>query len=67
MALISGGVVYPVHLLYATLLTEDEHRDTTLARLGIDKKRLLTVAKQQVLLPALEPFSGSKKARSRWN
>lgn len=67
VAELGGGVVYPVHLLYATFLTEDEHRDNTLASLGFDKKRLFSVAKRQVLLPALEPSSGSKKARTRWN
>jgi len=66
IAELGGGVVYPVHLLYAMLLTEDEQRDSTLAGLGFDKKGLLSVAKRQVLLPALEP-SGSKKARTRWN
>ena len=58
--------MYPVHLLYATLLAEDEQRDATLATLEFDKKRLLSVAKRQVLLPAIGPSSGSK-ARSRWN
>ena len=67
IAELGGGVVYPVHLLYATLLAEDEQRDATLATLEFDKKRLLNVAKRQVLLPAIGPSSGSKKARSRWN
>jgi len=58
---------FPVPLLYATLLADDDHRDTTLTGLGIDKKRFLTVAKRQVLLPAIAPLGGSKKARSRWN
>jgi hypothetical protein len=66
-AQLGNGVVYPVHLLYATLLADDEHRDVTLAKLEFDKKRLLSVAKRQVLLPALEPSSGSKKARTQWN
>ncbi len=67
IAELGGGVVYPVHLLYATMINEDEHRDNTLASLGFDKKRLLSVAKRQVLLPAGEPSTGSTKARTRWN
>jgi len=61
------GVVYPVHLLYACLLAEDEHCDATFTSLGIDKKRLLTVAKRQVGLPALDAATGSKPPRARWN
>ena len=64
---LGGGVVYPVHLLYATLLTEDEQRDATLLSMEIDKKRLLSVAKRQVLSPDIDPSSESKKARIRWN
>jgi ATP-dependent Clp protease ATP-binding subunit ClpA len=67
LAELSGVVVYPVHLLYASLLAEDEHRDTTMATLGIEKKRFLTVAKRQVGLPALDAASGSKGPRPRWN
>lgn len=61
------GTVYPVHLLYATLLAEDKHRDTTLAELEIEKKRLVSVARREVVMPQLGSASASKKARTRWN
>jgi ATP-dependent Clp protease ATP-binding subunit ClpA len=64
---LSTGVVYPVHILYACLLAEDKHRDATLASLGIDKKRLLTVAKRQIGLPAPDATVGSTPPRTRWN
>jgi serine/threonine protein kinase len=51
---------------YATQLAEDEHRDETLATFKIDKRRLLAVAKREVLVPELGSVS-SKKARTRWN
>lgn len=66
-AQLGGGAVYPIHLLYATLLSEDEQRDATLTNLGVDKKRLLTVAKREVLMPQIGASSGSKKERARWN
>jgi ATP-dependent Clp protease ATP-binding subunit ClpA len=66
-AQIGSSVVYPVHLLYATLLAEDEHCDATLTELKIDKKRLLNTAKREVLTPQLGSTSASKKARTRWN
>lgn len=64
---ITGGIVYPAHLLYATLLADDKHRDTTFEILGIDKQQFLSVAKRQAGLVALDAASGSKKPRSRWN
>lgn len=67
IAQLGSGTVYPIHLLYATLLVEDEHRDATLAEVNADKKRLLTVAKREVVMPQLGSASASKKARTRWN
>jgi ATP-dependent Clp protease ATP-binding subunit ClpA len=66
-AQLGSGTVYPVHLLYATLLSEDNHRDATLTELNIEKKRLLSVSKREVVMPQLGSASASKKARSRWN
>lgn len=65
--LLGGSVVYPVHLLYATLLAKDDGRDTTLAELNVDKKRILTVAKREVLTPQLRNFSSSTREGTRWN
>jgi len=65
-AQVSNGAVYPVHLLYATLLAEDENRDVTLTELKIDKRRLLNVAKRDVLtFQGLTPTS--QRERTRWN
>ena len=66
-AQLGSSTVYPVHLLYATLLAEDKHRDVILTELNVDKKRLMSVAKREVLMPQLGSASGSKKGRSRWN
>jgi len=49
------------------LLAEDEHRDATLAELNVDKKRLLTISKREVLKPQITPSSESNKSRTRWN
>jgi ATP-dependent Clp protease ATP-binding subunit ClpA len=66
-AQLGSSSVYPIHLLYATLLAEDKHRDATLAELNIERKRLMNVAKREVLMPQLGSASASKKARTRWN
>jgi ATP-dependent Clp protease ATP-binding subunit ClpA len=66
LAQFGSGTVYPAHLLYATLLVEDEHRDKTLAELNIKKKRLLSIAKREVLTPRVGS-SASKGARTRLN
>ncbi|HKW29969.1 MAG TPA: hypothetical protein VJT54_11570 [Verrucomicrobiae bacterium] len=66
-AQLGSSAVYPVHLLYATLLAEDKHRDETLAELKIEKKRLLNVSKREVLTPQLGSASSSKRERTRWN
>jgi ATP-dependent Clp protease ATP-binding subunit ClpC len=67
IAELGGGVVYPVHLLYATLLAEDEQRDAALAKLEFNKKRLITVVKRQVVSSAADAATGSQNARSRLN
>lgn len=66
-AQVSNGAVYPVHLLYATLLAEDDHRDATLAELKIDRKRLLSVAKRDVLTFQVGSASEMRRAKTRWN
>jgi len=66
-AQLGSGVVYPVHLLYAALLQDDEYRDATLANLSVEKKRLLTVTKREVLGKQIGASSPSARARSRWN
>jgi ATP-dependent Clp protease ATP-binding subunit ClpA len=66
-AQLGSGTVYPVHLLYATLLTEDNQRDAALAELKIEKNRVMSVSKREVVTPQIGSASGSKRARTRWN
>jgi len=66
-AQLGNGVVFPAHLLYAALLTEDEHRDAILTELNIEKKRFLTVSKKAVLGKQVDPTTPSSKARTWWN
>lgn len=66
-AQLGSGTVYPVHLLYATLLAEDKDRDATLAELEIEKKRLMSIAKREVVIPQPGSASASTKSRNRWN
>jgi hypothetical protein len=66
-AQLGSSAVYPVHLLYACLLGDDEHRDATLTELNVEKKRLLTVSKREVLGKQMGSTSPSAKARTRWN
>lgn len=66
-AQLGGRTVYPVHLLYATILAKDEHRDATLDELEIEKRRLANVAKREVVSPQPESTTESKKMRTWWN
>jgi hypothetical protein len=66
-AQLGNCIVYPVHLLYATLLAEDKYRDSILLALEVGKKRLLGVAKREVVMPYPDSGSESKKAPTRWN
>lgn len=63
----SNQPLYPAHLLYAILLAEDEDRDVKLADLNVDKKRLLNVAKRDVLTFQVGAVADTKEARPRWN
>ena len=47
-AQIFSGAVYPLHLFYAGLLTDDELRDATLAELNVEKKHLLSSPKAKL-------------------
>jgi len=63
----SDDPVYPIHLLYAVLLCTDKDRDATFADLGISTKRLLDVAKRDVLNFKLQTPSSTKAARAHRN
>lgn len=62
----TNGPVYPAHLLYAVLLSQDKDRDSVLAELNIDKRRWSTVAKRQVLTLQINA-ADSKAAKAQWN
>jgi hypothetical protein len=66
-AQLGSGVVYPVHLLYAILLAKDSNRDAILAELKVDRKRLLTLAKIEVLKPRVSSAASSKRRKARLN
>jgi hypothetical protein len=44
-AQLGNGTVFPVHLLYATLLAADKQHDETLAELNVEKTLLTSIAK----------------------
>ncbi len=62
----TNGPVYPVHLLYAVLLSQDKDRDSVLAEFKIDKRRWLRVAKRQVLTFQVNAVADSA-AKAQWN
>lgn len=66
-AQLGSGTVYPIHLLYASLLTDDLRRDATLETFKIDKKHLLMTVEQNVIKPQSGGSSPSRKERARWN
>jgi hypothetical protein len=66
-AQIANAAVYPVHLLYATLLSDDKDRDEIMVELNIGKKRLLSVTKHDVLTFQVGSVSATRAARTRWN
>ena len=49
-AAIANSPVYPTHLLYAALLTDDESRDAIMNELAINKNRLRQVAKRESII-----------------
>ncbi len=66
-AQIGNSDVYPVHLLYATLLISDAHRDLAMAGLDVDKKRFLAISRREILGKQISSPLPSSKARVRWN
>jgi len=66
-AAIANSPVYPTHLLYAALLTDDESRDAIMNELAIDKNRLRQVAKREALPHHNAEFLQPDKDRTNWN
>jgi len=48
VAAVSGGVVYPMHLLYVLLLEPDTQREKAMSAVGLNEARLLHVTKQHL-------------------
>jgi ATP-dependent Clp protease ATP-binding subunit ClpA len=48
-ASLGDSIVYPAHLLYAVLLSEDTVRDEVFTELGIDKSRFQEIVKREVV------------------
>jgi ATP-dependent Clp protease ATP-binding subunit ClpA len=65
-AQLADSPVYPVHLLYAVLLHEDDGIQAVCANLSIDKKRFQEVASREVIWRN-EDTSHGNKPRTRWN
>lgn len=63
----TNGPVYPMHLLYAVLLSHDKDRDDVLVGLKIDKRRWLRVTKREVLTFQFDTAANSKRAKVQWN
>ena len=66
-AQLAGGTVYPVHLLYAVLLSDDQNRDDTFKQLGIAKTGLQEAAKREVVRHRASLPFGTSKNKARWN
>ena len=63
---LSGQVVYPVHLLLASLSTPDHDSDEVMRELGIEKKRLQEIAKREIFTTKPTGFSlGGESKRGR--
>jgi ATP-dependent Clp protease ATP-binding subunit ClpA len=67
VAQICGATVYPIHLLYATLMAEDEDRDEILKELKIDKQWLRELVKCEVFLSSGKSVSMRSNSRLKWN
>lgn len=49
IALLSNCIVFPVHLLYAVTLIEDQMRDELMKEFGVELKRLRQIAKREAM------------------
>jgi ATP-dependent Clp protease ATP-binding subunit ClpA len=60
LAEISGGIVYPAHLLLAVFLAEDERRDSLLQELGVNKRRLMQLTREEAGFRKAGQLRGTK-------
>ena len=64
-ATMADRMVYPVHLLYAVLLADDDRRDALFKELNVDLKRVQQVAKREVLFQ--REAGGTHAGKTRMN
>jgi ATP-dependent Clp protease ATP-binding subunit ClpC len=62
---LGSGLVYPIHLLYAVLLSEDAISEQAFDAANVGKKSLLAATKREALIAQIG--SDSQQARTRWN
>jgi ATP-dependent Clp protease ATP-binding subunit ClpA len=65
-AQLAGRTVYPVHLLYAALLYDDEACNQVIGALRIDKKRFQEVARREVVSHSPDQ-SVETHTKTKWN
>ena len=64
---IGDAIVYPVHLLYASLMASDADRDGVFLELKIDKTRLVDTVKTEIFTRAAKPPLMRSNSRTKWN
>jgi hypothetical protein len=67
IAAISGGVVYPVHLLYALLAEGDSQREKAMATVGSNEARLRQTLKQHLFPEQGVAGSTPNQPNPQWN
>jgi ATP-dependent Clp protease ATP-binding subunit ClpC len=67
IAAISGGVVYPVHLLYALLAEGDSQREKAMATVGSNEARLRQTLRQHLVPEQGVAGSTPNRPNPQWN
>jgi ATP-dependent Clp protease ATP-binding subunit ClpC len=67
IAAVSGGIIYPIHLLYSLLAEDDPQREKAMAAVGLNEARLREVVKQQLFPHQKSAFSGTEWPNPQWN
>jgi ATP-dependent Clp protease ATP-binding subunit ClpC len=67
IAAASGGVVYPMHLLYTLLAEDDPQREKAMAAVGANEVKLRQVVKRQLFAHQSPGSADSKCPNPQWN
>lgn len=67
IATLSGGLVFPIHLLYALLGEEDSHREKAMDSVGANESRLRHSIKQELFPPTDARGSIEDRPNTQWN